>query len=298
MASIGVYTLFQAFDGNGLPAKGWKLNTYDSGTLNVKATYSDRALSSANTNPVILNARGEANVNLNGKYKFILTDENDVPIWTEDEVAGLGVDVLDASATQVITFHAPISTPTTAPNKGFLYTRDVTGKAELHYLDEDDQEVQITSVGYLNDSGFAISGKIIGGDSTTGRSIRNNFLRITGDAAAQITVKFSETNNAFNPNYVAEQTGLTKGATLGGYSLNAGGDEITILNAGFTGDIVSVLGGSMSSNSTGTIYYAETAHSATGLSIKITDSAGVAVDTTGFAAGKFLTMYITYITSA
>lgn len=48
-----------------------------------------------------------------------------------------------------ISFSGPISSPSASANKGFLYIKDVGAKAELHYLDEDDNEIQITSGGVL-----------------------------------------------------------------------------------------------------------------------------------------------------
>jgi len=49
-----------------------------------------------------------------------------------------------------ITLHAPISKPTAVADKGFIYSKDVDNKAELHYLDEDDNEIQLTSKGVIN----------------------------------------------------------------------------------------------------------------------------------------------------
>lgn len=49
-----------------------------------------------------------------------------------------------------ITLHAPISTPSAIANKGFVYGKDVDAKIELHYLDEDGNEVQLTAAGGLN----------------------------------------------------------------------------------------------------------------------------------------------------
>ena len=48
-----------------------------------------------------------------------------------------------------VTLGAPIATPTNAADKGFVYGKDVGAKIELHWLDEDGNEVQITSVGKL-----------------------------------------------------------------------------------------------------------------------------------------------------
>lgn len=46
-----------------------------------------------------------------------------------------------------VTFTAPISDPTTGVNKGALYTKDVSAKAELHFRDEDNNVIQLTSAG-------------------------------------------------------------------------------------------------------------------------------------------------------
>jgi len=46
-----------------------------------------------------------------------------------------------------ITFHEPIAKPTAVANKGFLYGKDVGAKIELHFEDEDGDEVQLTSAG-------------------------------------------------------------------------------------------------------------------------------------------------------
>ena len=48
-----------------------------------------------------------------------------------------------------VTFHEPISTPANVVDKGFLYTKDVSAKAELHWEDEDGNELQLTSGGKL-----------------------------------------------------------------------------------------------------------------------------------------------------
>lgn len=49
-----------------------------------------------------------------------------------------------------VTFNAPISSPTNVTDKGFLFTKDVSSKAELHWLDEDGNEIQLTSAGALS----------------------------------------------------------------------------------------------------------------------------------------------------
>jgi parallel beta-helix repeat protein len=74
-------------DGAGLPLVGGMLYTYDAGTNTPRATYADAAGTTPNTNPVILDARGEATVFWNGAYKVVLKTASDVTVWTVDAVA-------------------------------------------------------------------------------------------------------------------------------------------------------------------------------------------------------------------
>ena len=55
-----------------------------------------------------------------------------------------------------VTFQAPIAKPTAVANKGFVYGKDVSDKIELFWLDEDDHEVQLTSVGAISGSPGAV----------------------------------------------------------------------------------------------------------------------------------------------
>jgi hypothetical protein len=79
---------FRAFDDNGDPLSGGLLYTYAAGTSTPLATYTTRAGSVANANPVVLNANGEADVWLtaNTDYKFELRDSAGVLKWTVDNV--------------------------------------------------------------------------------------------------------------------------------------------------------------------------------------------------------------------
>jgi len=77
----------QFFTAGGIPLVGGKLYTYLAGTTTPLATYTDASGATANTNPVILNSRGEAAVWVGAAaYKFKLTDANDVEIWTADNI--------------------------------------------------------------------------------------------------------------------------------------------------------------------------------------------------------------------
>lgn len=78
------------FDANGNPLAGGKLYSYVAGTSTLKSTYAGPNLSSTNPNPVILDDSGEANVWLNGSYKFELYDANDVLQWSVDSITDEG----------------------------------------------------------------------------------------------------------------------------------------------------------------------------------------------------------------
>lgn len=76
----------------GAPLIGGKVYTYAAGTTSALATYTDSTGATANTNPVILNTRGEAAIWLSpASYKFALRDANDTPIWTSDNIGGLNI---------------------------------------------------------------------------------------------------------------------------------------------------------------------------------------------------------------
>lgn len=68
----------------GAPLVGGRLYTYDAGTNNPRVTYQDAAQTTPNTNPIILDARGEATIFWNGAYKVVLRDALDNIIWTVD----------------------------------------------------------------------------------------------------------------------------------------------------------------------------------------------------------------------
>jgi len=79
---------FRELDNNGLPLAGGKVYSYAAGTTTPAATYTDSTGATQNTNPVTLNARGEANIwiPVGQAYKFVVTDSNGVTIRTDDNV--------------------------------------------------------------------------------------------------------------------------------------------------------------------------------------------------------------------
>ena len=79
----------QFFDANGDPLVGGLLYTYEAGSTTPLVTYTDSTGVSANTNPITLDSRGEANVWLGAAiYKFALYTSAGVLIWTVDNING------------------------------------------------------------------------------------------------------------------------------------------------------------------------------------------------------------------
>jgi len=77
------------FDSNGNPLAGGKVYTYVAGTTTPLATYKDSAAAATNTNPVILDANGQADIWLGTQfYKIVVKNSADVTQTTTDNVAG------------------------------------------------------------------------------------------------------------------------------------------------------------------------------------------------------------------
>lgn len=87
---------------------GGKLYSYISGTTIPKLTYPSMgdalAETNANTNPIILDARGEASVVVKGATTLVLTDELDNVIWSVDGVDLVESDIFDANGNAVLRF--------------------------------------------------------------------------------------------------------------------------------------------------------------------------------------------------
>lgn len=122
MASLSPTPKLQFFGTDGLPLVGGKLYTYAAGTTTPLASYTDHTGNTANTNPVILDSNGEADVWLpdTTSYKYILKDANDVTLYTVDYVA---VPVTTNS------FASPPVIGSGTPNAATFTTLNVTGAA-------------------------------------------------------------------------------------------------------------------------------------------------------------------------
>ena len=121
-------------DAAGEPLVGGKLYTYIAGTTTLQATYTDSTAATANTNPIILDSRGEANVWLGGAiYKFVLKDADDALIWTVDNISAP-----TAAVSPVLSGNVTIDSNT--PSPALQITQTGTGAA-LKVQDSSDPDV-------------------------------------------------------------------------------------------------------------------------------------------------------------
>ncbi len=110
-------------DAAGEPLVGGQLYTYIAGTTTLQATYTDSTATTANTNPIILDSRGEANVWLGGAiYKFVLKDADGALIWTVDNISAP-----TAAVSPVLSGNVTIDSNT--PSPALKITQTGTGPA-------------------------------------------------------------------------------------------------------------------------------------------------------------------------
>lgn len=122
---------FHEFDTNGDPLSGGLLYTYAAGTTTPLATYTTRAGDVANSNPVVLDANGEADVWVPSDvdYKYVLKTSAGVTRWTVDNVppsSGAGTSTSAAASEPGGRLTLTSGTPVT--------TADVTGATTVYYV--------------------------------------------------------------------------------------------------------------------------------------------------------------------
>jgi len=114
----------QIFGTDGTPLVGGKIYTYSAGTTTPLATYTDAGGLTANTNPIILNSLGQADIWLavSSSYKFSVYTSADVLLYTVDNITA-PVDYLSLTTS----FASPPPIGSTAPNTGAFTTLSATG---------------------------------------------------------------------------------------------------------------------------------------------------------------------------
>lgn len=89
------------FDDNGRPLSGGKIYTYEPNTTTPKTTYKDLAATTPNTNPILLDVAGEADIYFDGLYRVVVQSWRGEQLYDVDNIgspAQIGAQfILDAS---------------------------------------------------------------------------------------------------------------------------------------------------------------------------------------------------------
>ena len=119
MAGLSPTPKQQIFGSDGAPLVGGKIYTYAAGTSTPIATYTDSGAGTANTNPIILDSYGQANIWLldTVSYKFVVKDATDVLLYTVDNIT---------VPADLNSFASPPPIGSTTPNTGAFTTLSAT----------------------------------------------------------------------------------------------------------------------------------------------------------------------------
>lgn len=103
----------QMFDNRGNFLEGGKIYSYIAGTTTPTATYPTindaEASTNPNTNPVVLDTRGEANLVIGSPTKLICYDANDNLMWSADDLGRSTNDVFDGSGNLIVSFSSVLN---------------------------------------------------------------------------------------------------------------------------------------------------------------------------------------------
>lgn len=208
----------QFFNASGQPLVGGKVYTYAAGTSTPLATYQDSSGTVSNTNPIILDSRGECNLWLlpTTAYKFVLKDSADVLIWTVDNI-DLGINFANVIITGGTLNGVTIGniTPGTAVFTDLTATGTVTFNGVT--------QMQIPAGPTADRTNQPVNGMIRynsttdryeGNNSVTGQAIST--LQLTGTVTAILTT--ATVHGLADGDYITV-TGATPAAYNGSYNI-------------------------------------------------------------------------------
>ena len=195
----------QFFANDGTPLVGGKLYSYAAGTTTPLATYTTYAGTVANTNPVILDSRGEANVWLDDAlYKLALYDADNALIWTVDNISSINSGIFTGPVSGTTgtfsgaltaasgTFSGPVS-GTTGTFSGVLYApAGASMGAVLGTTGAFSSTLNVTGVSTLT-AGAVVQGLTIGeggGVTTSNTALGVSALTSNTNSGANTAVGF------------------------------------------------------------------------------------------------------------
>ena len=282
MAGLSPTPKQQIFGSDGTPLVGGKIFTYLAGTSTPTATYTDFGAGTANTNPIILDSLGQANIWLLStiSYKFIVKTATDVLLYTVDNI----LPPIDA-ASLTTTLASPPPIGSTAPNTGAFTTLGAT-TGNITTVNATTGNITTINATTSTTSGVTTTGTLTfsGGGSLT--KVPESVIQpITATAAANaLTVTLNPTTLDFRSATLTSGTVVSRvissaisvtvssGSTLGTVSAvqsrivvlaldNAGTVELAVVNIAGGNDLTetgvistTAEGGSGAADSASTIY--------------------------------------------
>jgi len=243
MAVVTPTAKAQFIDAAGIPLAGGLLYTYAAGTTTPQATYTDSTAATANSNPIVLDSRGEANIWLgSATYKFKLCDSTNTEIWTVDNISaptsGLS-PVLSGNVTISSTSSGPALSITQSGTGAILKVPDPTNPAVTLFTIDNTGQMGIGTASPGSAIDLAGGGLQISSSGGTARSkvyadATNSYYTAEGTRAAVITANSTNLIYADSSGFVGiknaaptvalDVTGAlkTSGAITGGTSISSG----------------------------------------------------------------------------
>ena len=255
MASLTPTPTQQFFDANGDPLVAGKVYTYAGGTTTPIATYTSQTGATANTNPIILDSRGMANIWLQPTiaYKFLVTDSNDVQQYTTDNIL-VPVDNLSFGSPPAIGDVAPNSGAFTSLSATLNVTFSGTGYVQMPVGATTDRPASPSEgmfrynttldlfEGYANGAW----GQVGGAAGATGGG--NDEVFIENDQVVTISYTIPSTKNAMTTGPITLGGGFVGTGSIAGTTLTI--DSVT---SGVVGVGSVILGSGISANTTITV---------------------------------------------
>ena len=255
MASLTPTPKQQFFDANGDPLVAGKVYTYAGGTTTPIATYTSQTGATANTNPIILDSRGMANIWLQPTiaYKFLITDSNDVQQYTTDNIL-VPVDNLSFGSPPAIGDVAPNSGAFTSLSATLNVTFSGTGYVQMPVGATTDRPASPSEgmfrynttldlfEGYANGAW----GQVGGAAGATGGG--NDEVFIENDQVVTISYTIPSTKNAMTTGPITLGGGFVGTGSIAGTTLTI--DSVT---SGVVGVGSVILGSGISANTTITV---------------------------------------------
>lgn len=118
-------------DENGVPLAGGFVHHYIPGGSVRKDTWQDYDQTSLNTNPIVLDARGQCMIFGSGKYRQRLTDSAGNEIWDRNTLVGDNTVTLSAGQIYGLTIANDVSNPTTQIDISAGQCRDSTNTVDI-----------------------------------------------------------------------------------------------------------------------------------------------------------------------